>query len=263
MASEGWPLHSVLTEHHEVLAVVSRRTLIVLSIIWIAGALKAGLFIRDAQDVVSRVDEQAIEAFSRDKKFVDIAGWRVAYVDRGSGEPIVLLHGCPFQSFEYSKGIPSLAHHYRVIAPDLLGLGDTIVRLDDDYRLPNQVRMVVGLLDWLGIGRAHFVGHDHGGAIVQLMMNSHIVAAIRLGFGGRLRVVPSVADLHVTAEVAPGVSLDVDQFVRRAEARGIVVNTLADFSAEASPRAGLVLGYGAIPTENVDEGLRRLARCFR
>ena len=126
-----------------------------------------------------------------------------------------------------------------MIAPDLLGLGDTIVRLDDDYRLPNQVRMVVGLLDWLGIGRAHFVGHDHGGAIVQLMMNSHIVEAIRLGFGGRLRVVPSVADLHVTAEVAPGVSLDVDQFVRRAEARGIVVNTLADFSAEASPRADL------------------------
>ena len=103
MASEGWPLHSVRTEHHEVLAVVSRCTLIVLSIVWIAGALKAGLFIRDAQDVVSRVDEQAIEAFSRDKKFVDIAGWRVAYVDRGSGEPIVLLHGCPFQSFEYRR----------------------------------------------------------------------------------------------------------------------------------------------------------------
>src|SRR5215203_412338 len=96
----------------------------------------------------------------------------------GSGEPIVLLHGCPFQSFEYSQVIPSLASHYRVIAPDLLGLGDTIVRLDDDYRLPNQVGMVVGLLDRLRIRRAHFVGHDHGGAIVQLMMNSR---ADRLG----------------------------------------------------------------------------------
>jgi pimeloyl-ACP methyl ester carboxylesterase len=153
-------------------------SLIVLSIVWISGALKAGFFIRDAQGFASRVDEKAIEAFSRDKKFVDAAGWRVAYIDRGSGEPIVLLHGCPFQSFEYLKVIPSLARRYRVIAPDLLGLGDTIVRLDDDYRLPNQVRMVVGLLDQLGISRAHFVGHDHGGAIVQLMMNSH---ADRLG----------------------------------------------------------------------------------
>jgi pimeloyl-ACP methyl ester carboxylesterase len=147
--------------------------LIVLLSIWLFGAWKAGLFVTDAQGLVSRVDEHSIEPFSRDKKFVDIRGWRVAYIDRGSGEPIVLLHGCPFQSFEYSKVIPSLARHYRVIAPDLLGLGDTMVRLDDDYRLPNQVRMVVGLLDRLGIGRAHFVGHDHGGAIVQLMMNSH------------------------------------------------------------------------------------------
>jgi len=153
-------------------------SLIVLSIVWMFGALKAGLFVPDALVFASRVDQHSIEPFSRDKKFVDVGGWRVAYIDRGSGEPIVLLHGCPFQSFEYSKVIPSLARHYRVIAPDLLGLGDTIVRLDDDYRLPNQVRMVVGLLDRLGIGRAHFVGHDHGGAIVQLMMNSH---ADRLG----------------------------------------------------------------------------------
>jgi pimeloyl-ACP methyl ester carboxylesterase len=148
-------------------------SLIVLSILWTFGAAKAGLFVRDAQVFASRVDEDSIDPFSRDKKFVDIRGWRVAYVDRGSGEPIVLLHGCPFQSFEYSKVIPSLARHYRVIAPDLLGLGDTIVRSDDDYRLPNQVRMVVGLLDRLGIRRAHFVGHDHGGAIVPLMMDSH------------------------------------------------------------------------------------------
>ncbi len=148
-------------------------SLLVLSIVWISGALKAGLFLRGGHALASHVDDSSIETFSRDKKFVDVAGWRVAYLDRGSGEPIVLLHGCPFQSFEYSKVIPTLARHYRVIAPDLLGLGDTVVRLDDDYRLPNQVRMVVGLLDRLGIGRAHFVGHDHGGAIVQLMMNSH------------------------------------------------------------------------------------------
>jgi pimeloyl-ACP methyl ester carboxylesterase len=145
---------------------------VLLLIIWAIGAVKAGLFIRDTHTAVSQADEDSFEAFSREKKFIDVGPWRVAYVDRGTGDPIVLLHGCPFQSFEYSKIIPSLARHHRVIAPDLLGLGDTIVRLDDDYRLPNQVRMVVGLLDRLGIERADFVGHDHGGAIVQLMMNS-------------------------------------------------------------------------------------------
>jgi pimeloyl-ACP methyl ester carboxylesterase len=145
---------------------------VLLLIAWTVGAVKAGLFIRNRHAVVSQVNERWLDAFSREKKFADVGPWRIAYIDRGAGAPVVLLHGCPFQSFEYSKIIPLLARHHRVIAPDLLGLGDTIVRLDDDYRLPNQVRMVVGLLDRLGIDRADFVGHDHGGAIVQLMMNS-------------------------------------------------------------------------------------------
>jgi pimeloyl-ACP methyl ester carboxylesterase len=146
---------------------------IVVLVFWSIGAVKAGLLIRDAHIFASAPDESSRDAFSREKTFVDVGPWRVAYVDRGRGEPVVLLHGCPFQSFEYSRIIPELARRYRVVAPDLLGLGDTVVRLDDDYRLPNQVRMVLGFLDRLGIRRAHFVGHDHGGAIVQLLMNAH------------------------------------------------------------------------------------------
>jgi pimeloyl-ACP methyl ester carboxylesterase len=114
-----------------------------------------------------------MEAFSREKKFVDVGSWKVAYIDQGSGDPIVLQHGCPFQGYEYSRIIPILARRYRVIVPDLLGLGDTVVRLDDDYRLPNQVKMVVGLMDRLGLENAFFVCHDHGAAICQLMMNDY------------------------------------------------------------------------------------------
>ena len=141
--------------------------------LWLFGAAKAGLFIRDVDTFASEPGERSMEEFSRSKKFIDVGSWRVAYIDSGKGDPVVLLHGCPFQSFEYHKIIPLLARKYRVIAPDLLGLGDTIVRLDDDYRLPEQTQMVVGLLNQLGIDRAHFVGHDHGGAIVQLMMKHH------------------------------------------------------------------------------------------
>jgi pimeloyl-ACP methyl ester carboxylesterase len=60
-----------------------------------------------------------------------------------------------------------------VLAPDLLGLGDTQVRLDDDYRLPQEVRMVIGFLDALGIEKADFVAADHGAATLQLMMRDH------------------------------------------------------------------------------------------
>jgi len=89
-----------------------------------------------------------------------------------------------------------------------------------------------------------------------------IVEAIQIGFDGRLRPVPSVAGLHVTAEVASGVSLDLEQVVRRAEALGVIVRTLADFSAHSS-RKGLVIGYGTIATDRIQEGMRRLASCFR
>ena len=140
---------------------------------WILGAIRAGLFIQNREKVASQPNESSMEPFSRAKKFVSVGSWKVAYIDRGSGNPIVLLHGCPFQGFEYNRIIPILGRHYRVIVPDLLGLGDTVVRLDDDYRLPNQVNMVIGLMSQLGIDSAFFVGHDHGAAICQLMMKDH------------------------------------------------------------------------------------------
>lgn len=119
---------------------------------------------------VSAQAEPSMEAFSRQKKYLKVGDWEVAYIDAGQGEPLFLLHGCPFQSFEWSAVLPLLTSHYRVIAPDLLGLGDTRVGLNDDYSLPRQAEMVVGLMDALGIDQAYFVGHDHGAATLQLMM---------------------------------------------------------------------------------------------
>lgn len=75
-------------------------------------------------------------------------------------------------SNEWREVIPRLATHCRVIAPDLLGLGDTEVSLADDYRLPRDAQMVCGLLDALGIDQTHVVGHDHGGATSLLLMGT-------------------------------------------------------------------------------------------
>ena len=121
-------------------------------------------------DYVSERQEPSMEPFSRNKKYVTVNGWEVAYAEAGQGRPLILLHGCPFQSYEWSDVIPILAARYHVIAPDLLGLGDTRVTLTDDYSLPKQVQMVTGLLDALNIDQAFFVGHDHGAATLQLLM---------------------------------------------------------------------------------------------
>jgi 2-hydroxymuconate-semialdehyde hydrolase len=147
--------------------------LVVMAAVWLVAAIESGLFIAEDDRPASTPNEESMDAFSRQKKFINVERWQVAYIDEGTGDPIVLLHGCPFSAYEYKQIIPILARNHRVIAPDLLGLGDTIVRLDDDYRLPNQEKMVLGLIERLGIESALIVGHDHGAAITQLIMRDH------------------------------------------------------------------------------------------
>jgi 2-polyprenyl-6-methoxyphenol hydroxylase-like FAD-dependent oxidoreductase/pimeloyl-ACP methyl ester carboxylesterase len=111
--------------------------------------------------------------FSGKKRLVRVGGTLVAYYEEGDGKPILLLHGCPFSSFVWRKVIPLLSRHYRCIAPDLLGLGDTETPEGADWSLRSQADMIVGFLDALGIERAHVVGHDHGGALAQLLAAEH------------------------------------------------------------------------------------------
>jgi pimeloyl-ACP methyl ester carboxylesterase len=113
------------------------------------------------------------DAFSRGKRHVEIGSARVAYYEAGRGPPLLLLHGCPFSSFIWRKVIPRLATRHRCVAPDLLGLGDTETPADADWSLRAQAQMVIGLLDALGLPRAHLVAHDHGGAVAQLLAAEH------------------------------------------------------------------------------------------
>jgi len=50
--------------------------------------------------------------------------------------------------------------------------------------------------------------------------------------------------------------------IERAAATGVEVHELASYAVASRPRAGLLFGYGAIATERIEEGLRRLRECF-
>jgi GntR family transcriptional regulator/MocR family aminotransferase len=81
-------------------------------------------------------------------------------------------------------------------------------------------------------------------------------------FADHLEVIPSAAGLHVCA-VARGASVEALRAVAcRASAIGVEVHELARYGVDGRPRAGLLLGYGAIATERIDEGLTRLRQCF-
>jgi pimeloyl-ACP methyl ester carboxylesterase len=102
-----------------------------------------------------------------------VADAKVAYHEAGDGDTVLLLHGCPFSSFIWRRVMPPLTGDFHCLAPDLLGLGDTETPPGADWSLPAQAAMIVGFLDRLGIGRTHVVGHDHGGALAQLLAAEH------------------------------------------------------------------------------------------
>jgi GntR family transcriptional regulator/MocR family aminotransferase len=89
-----------------------------------------------------------------------------------------------------------------------------------------------------------------------------VTAAVKRDFANHLELIPSSIGLHVAALAKTATVEKVASIVRRAESLGVVVRPLAQFAVGTNMRAGIVLGYGAIPTSKIAEGLRRLRRCF-
>lgn len=105
---------------------------------------------------------------------VIVDGVRLAYRDRGSGEPVVVVHGTPSYSYEWRHVVPQVeAAGHRVITYDLLGYGASERPLDRDTSVSAQTDLLVGLLDALGVERPTLVTHDIGGAIGQRMAVLH------------------------------------------------------------------------------------------
>jgi pimeloyl-ACP methyl ester carboxylesterase len=102
-------------------------------------------------------------------KYLLTGGHRLAYLDEGSGPPVLLIHGIPTSSLLWRQVIPVLAHTHRVIAPDMLNYGKSDKPVDADVSIAAQSRLMVKVLDALGVARADVVAHDIGGGVAQLM----------------------------------------------------------------------------------------------
>jgi len=103
-----------------------------------------------------------------------VDGVRLAYRDRGEGEPVVFVHGTPSYSYEWRHVVPTVeAAGHRVITYDLLGYGASERPLGRDTSVGAQTELLVGLLDALGLQGASLVTHDIGGAIGQRIAVLH------------------------------------------------------------------------------------------
>jgi len=104
--------------------------------------------------------------------YLDLHGERIAYRDAGAGETLLLIHGMAGSSATWRAVIPELAKRYRVVAPDLLGHGES-AKPRGDYSLGAFAAWLRDLLDELGIRRATVVGQSLGGGVAMQFTYQH------------------------------------------------------------------------------------------
>ncbi|MGH2401909.1 MAG: PLP-dependent aminotransferase family protein, partial [Candidatus Limnocylindria bacterium] len=90
-----------------------------------------------------------------------------------------------------------------------------------------------------------------------------IADVLRTSMADELDLIPSSVGLHLAAEARRWSVAWVADGLRRASRSGVEALSLAQFAVDEAPRSGIVLGYGAIGVEQIDEGLARLARSLR
>ena len=112
------------------------------------------------------------------------------------------------------------------------------------------------------IDEGGFARHIRKVSRIYSERHAMLTAEIKRNFGDYLDLVPSSTGLHITA-CARGASVDhIDAIVLRAFDLGVAIDTMSRNRVDRKPPAGIVLGYGAIETARIAEGLRRLRRCF-
>ena len=101
-----------------------------------------------------------------ERKRVPVLDSEMAYIDVGTGDPIVLLHGNPTSSYLWRNIIPKLEGLGRCLAPDLIGMGDSGAEPNGNYRFADHQRYIDAWLDAVGATeRVTFVNHDWGSAL--------------------------------------------------------------------------------------------------
>lgn len=110
-------------------------------------------------------------------QYFDFLGFEVFYRVEGSGPQLLLIHGYPFNSFDWAPLWDRLTERFTVIAPDMLGMGFSAKPVAADYSVPAHADMHEALLAHLGVARCHMVAHDLGVSVAQEMLARHDTAA--------------------------------------------------------------------------------------
>ena len=109
-------------------------------------------------------EQIAFERFPYNSNFLELSnGLNMHYLDEGSGDPIVLLHGVPTSSYLWRNVIPELAERGRVIVPDLINFG--LSDKTEPLTFVEHGELITEFIENLGLEDLTLVGHDWGGPI--------------------------------------------------------------------------------------------------
>lgn len=106
--------------------------------------------------------------FHQARKFADTTFGRIAYVEKGAGPVALFIHGFPVNGFAWRDVLDDLAPARRCIALDLMGLGYTEIKADQDLGFDQQAVMIAAFMDRLGLSQVDLVGNDSGASISQV-----------------------------------------------------------------------------------------------
>lgn len=104
--------------------------------------------------------------FPYEPQYIEIEGLRMAYIEHGTGDPVLMLHGEPTWGYLYRKMIPPLAKTGRTVVPDLIGFGRSDKPVAENaYSYRAHVRWMRGFIETLDLTHITLICQDWGGLI--------------------------------------------------------------------------------------------------
>ena len=111
---------------------------------------------------------------------LNVNGIQIAYARKGTGKPLVLVHGYPLDHTIWDEVLPFLENDFDIITPDLRGFGQSdIVR--SPYKIADLAADIAGLLDQLDIEKAVTAGHSMGGYVSLAFARAYPERVLGLG----------------------------------------------------------------------------------
>jgi GntR family transcriptional regulator / MocR family aminotransferase len=181
---------------------------------------------------------------------------------RYNGRPIDPLqtldpHGRVLYVGSFSKTMLATLRLGFVVVPEPLTEAVRAAKFVADWHTSLPTQALAGFIE-----QGYLARHIRRMRRVYQERHQLIVGILADQFTDQVKLIPSLTGLHVTAIVRGVTPAELAAVLERARAAGVGLMALSTWDAGPLSQPVLILGYGAIPTSRIEEGLRRLRRCF-